>query len=401
MHKKLLTVCFFCIVTSLFALEVKSGITYAPTFRLDWRMWMVIRGVVRVAPTNENPFAMNGFRLKAVEDGPQDAPKDYVDVWTEGWDSSYPWWDTYQFSAASNFYLFDGRYFLSNGKGQYGSPYAHAYVEVLNNPAKKLHMGVLEKDETWEAGDGIENVIVCNVRIPAGVTVTIAEGAEMRFCENTRIIVEEGATIVDASEALKDYADNIVYLGEQGGGEGGEGGDTSNDWGYLTDMDGNIHIIQYNGTDKNVVVPSEINGKPVVEVKKSTFGENGSFNTTIESLSIPITVRITKEALDRCQNLTSVTYTLEGVPMNLGEKIAAAIKGYEFGEKTVVLTEGWNLVSIPAGTPNFQEGSEEDIQGIYYFDSVKHAFVKIELADTEPDKAYWIYATKNVTILFK
>ena len=404
MHKKILTLCFFCIAVSLFALEEKSELMWSTQFRLDWRMWMVVRGEVRVSPRNENPFAMNGFMIKATEDGSPNAPKDYTDAWTQGWIGPDFMWNTYQFAAASSFFEFDGRYFLNNGKGDKASPFAHAWIEVLNNPNKKLHYGVLEKDETWEAGEGIENVIVCNVRIPSGVTVTIADGAEMRFCENTRIIVEDGAAIVDASDALKDYADNIVYLGEGGG---DDPPDDPEEWEAILDSDGNAHILKYNGNAQNVVVPTELNGHAVVEIKKNAFEDSGA---TIESITIPHDVKIDKaDIIADCPNLKEVNFEATKLVAGFGDNVKVNVigiggGGQPGGDVNVVLTPGWNLVSLPAGTPTQDTVAiiTELLGSIYYFDKNTASFGKINaINELQPGVPYWIFSKNDCTLVFK
>lgn len=78
---------------------------------------------------------------------------------------------------------------------------------------------------------------------------------------------------------------------------------TIGDYKYRMDYDGNsIWIIGYNGTNPNVIIPSEVEGYPVKVVTGDVFRNN----TTIVSVIIPDgIVRIGNICLN-CPNLTSV-----------------------------------------------------------------------------------------------
>lgn len=65
-----------------------------------------------------------------------------------------------------------------------------------------------------------------------------------------------------------------------------------------------ILITKYNGTDAQIIVPSEIEGLPVSEIAAKAFKDN----KTIESVVIPDTVRkINASCFSNCENLKNVT----------------------------------------------------------------------------------------------
>lgn len=86
----------------------------------------------------------------------------------------------------------------------------------------------------------------------------------------------------------------------------GTGGTQSTDPKYFeyTEKDGEITIKKYNGTDTVVVIPEEINGKPVVGISYDAF----KGNATIVEVVIPRSVeRISFNAFEGCIALQKVT----------------------------------------------------------------------------------------------
>lgn len=67
-----------------------------------------------------------------------------------------------------------------------------------------------------------------------------------------------------------------------------------------------VTITEYNGNDDNVIIPSEINGKPVTEIA----GESGAFSyKSIKSVIIPEGVTtISSAAFYNCKNLTDIEF---------------------------------------------------------------------------------------------
>ena len=75
--------------------------------------------------------------------------------------------------------------------------------------------GRLERNTVWSGG---EHVIVSDIYIPSGVTLTINAGTVVKFREGTRIKVEDGGSLVinGASESevvLDGYDDETVFAG--------------------------------------------------------------------------------------------------------------------------------------------------------------------------------------------
>ena len=78
----------------------------------------------------------------------------------------------------------------------------------------------------------------------------------------------------------------------------------TDDFTYKSDYNGGIVITKYTGTDENVVIPKEIEGKPVTEIGSSAF-EN---NKNMKSVSIPDSVKtIGFDSFSGCTGLTSIT----------------------------------------------------------------------------------------------
>ena len=77
---------------------------------------------------------------------------------------------------------------------------------------------------------------------------------------------------------------------------------------YTTKSDGTIKIIQYDGFDENIVVPSTINGKTVTEIADNAFYWGNAYgDTEVKSITLPSTIKtIGKEAFWGCSNLTNL-----------------------------------------------------------------------------------------------
>ena len=63
--------------------------------------------------------------------------------------------------------------------------------------------------------------------------------------------------------------------------------DTSGGFTYTELEDGGIRILDYSGTEANVIFPDEINGKPVVEIGDNCMNHN----STLVELTLPAHVR--------------------------------------------------------------------------------------------------------------
>lgn len=98
---------------------------------------------------------------------------------------------------------------------------------------------------------------------------------------------------------------------------------------YKTKEDGTILIDEYIGTDKDVQIPSTIDGKPVTEIYNAFYGDEN-----IESVVIPEGVTVLdKEAFALCKNLSKVT--LPSTLKTIGERAFAYTN-----LKEVIIPEG-------------------------------------------------------------
>ena len=84
------------------------------------------------------------------------------------------------------------------------------------------------------------------------------------------------------------------------------GAETSGDYEYEVLDDGTVSITKYNGSDTDVTIPSELDGKKVTEIR-SNDDWNGVFSYSVERVSIPDSVTtIGCYAFSRCWRLKSV-----------------------------------------------------------------------------------------------
>ena len=108
---------------------------------------------------------------------------------------------------------------------------------------------------------------------------------------------------------------------------------------YRENGDGTIKIIDYTGTDQNVIIPSEIDGKAVKSIYYRAFNERSDL------VSITISNGVTSievEAFYRCRNLKNITIP-ESVT-NIGQ--------CAFGE-----CRSLTSITIPAGTADIGWGA--------------------------------------------
>ena len=128
-------------------------------FHLDVRSSRLATGIEYVSPVavTESPEA------RLLVDGQP------VNSWTR----DNPWWDSRSVE--------EGRHLLA-----LAGENVSVEVEVLRGTSAFVHEGVLAEDETWTADK--EHIVTHWVHIPEGVSMTIADGATVRFCENTGLV---------------------------------------------------------------------------------------------------------------------------------------------------------------------------------------------------------------------
>ena len=80
-----------------------------------------------------------------------------------------------------------------------------------------------------------------------------------------------------------------------------------NEWRYSENNEGGISITGYNGRAKDMVIPSEINGKPVTEINSLVFTHK-STKDKVESVKIPDSVMIIYDSFSEMPKLKSVDF---------------------------------------------------------------------------------------------
>ena len=98
-----------------------------------------------------------------------------------GWSKTNPWWDSTQVADGWHTFVLTER-----------NKTFEAKLLVLNRPA--IHAGTLEVDEMWTA-DRV-HLVEGAVTLPAGVTLTIDDGAVVKFFANSSLTVAEGGKLV-------------------------------------------------------------------------------------------------------------------------------------------------------------------------------------------------------------
>ena len=136
--------------------------------------------------------------------------------------------------------------------------------------------------------------------------------------EDTRVITDTGSYLSRLNNAFSGISDT-----------------TAEQLIYTTDESG-VTLTGYAGEDTVVILPSEIDGLPVVAVKSEAFA-----GSVIHALSIPDTVtRIGKGALKGCNKLTTLRTPL----CTGGSEADSAYFGYLFGASSYEINGG----SVPA-----------------------------------------------------
>ncbi len=117
----------------------------------------------------------------------------------------------------------------------------------------------------------------------------------------------------------------------------------------------------YSGKDKVVVVPSEIDGKKVVEIGQLTFANNKD----VEGIVIPDTVEhISTGAFGNCENLKYVVLSKNLKAIEEGAFVNTRIKEITFpGTLSDVGPNGEGLSGLEGATINVEPGVSDNILG--------------------------------------
>ena len=140
-----------------------------------------------------------------------------------------------------------------------------------------------------------------------------------------------------------------------GSGSGGGGGRPApaTDFSFQLNREGNgIIITGYNGSNRSVVIPSSIEGFPVVEIESAFSG-----NTTVTSIVIPNSVTVIGlHAFRNTSNLTSITIPNSVVAIGPGAFAESGLRSIVVPDSVVRIGQGAfenmpNLtrINIPAG----------------------------------------------------
>ncbi len=142
-----------------------------------------------------------------------------------------------------------------------------------------------------------------SVYIPASVTYLSAD--TFSYCESL-VGVYYGGTEAEWSRFGCDVGSAMLYFEQSV-----EDFENETKFGYEMSEDGSGYIINsYNGTDANLVIPSSVNGVPVVGIGYEAF-EN---NTLIKSVTIPGSItQIGSYAFGNCQALTEIIFSEPGL----------------------------------------------------------------------------------------
>ena len=102
-----------------------------------------------------------------------------------------------------------------------------------------------------------------------------------------------------------------------------------------------INIKSYHGEETAVVIPSEIDGKPVIAINNSAFAKN----TSIVSVTIPASIKtIGTNAFSECSSLEKVTVN-EGLTVVSGIGIKS-IKSLPLSDRLFQIIQAGNLAQI-------------------------------------------------------
>ena len=120
-------------------------------------------------------------------------------------------------------------------------------------------------------------------------------------------------------------------------------------------------IGSYNGSDKVVVIPSEIDGKKVTEIDKMAFANN----ETVEGIVVPDTVEYIRDgAFGNCENLKYVVLSKNLKAIEEGVFVNTRIKEITFpGTLSDVGANGEGLLGLQGATINVESGVSDNILG--------------------------------------
>lgn len=102
--------------------------------------------------------------------------------------------------------------------------------------------------------------------------------------------VEEGPTETAVYELWYDYNHSALYVKDD------EKVNTESDWSYSENPDGTLTITSYTGSESELTIPSEIDGKKVTAIGELIFDFYNGGNQTVKKLTIPGSIKTIGEA---------------------------------------------------------------------------------------------------------
>ena len=219
---------------------------------------------------------------------------------------------------------------------------------VLNGVA--VHAGVLWKDETWD--DSKIHVVRDLVRVPEGGTLTIADGAIVKFCNDAGIIIAEGGTLKLGSAVLTHIADDA------------HGDDTNHD-GNSSSPAANSFTLTFNGSLAFIGDPEVFNATENELLKSySVLAVNGGTVNRSEGHIVGAVITVTEDlelenaakyydfiwssdqGVAFASSDATTTFVMPGKDLSI--TCTAELKNLEDNDQLSVLRiqPGWNLLTI-------------------------------------------------------
>ena len=105
--------------------------------------------------------------------------------------------------------------------------------------ADTSHCGTISADETWSSAGNV-HVVTCNVTVASGVTLTVTEGAIVKFNSGTALLIQGSLRVLGVEGNpvyFTSYRDDTI-----GGDTNGDGASTGarNDWSQIEFQDSSI-----------------------------------------------------------------------------------------------------------------------------------------------------------------
>lgn len=227
-----------------------------------------------------NPLMNGSVLISPTASGNSTATLSVDGVAASGWSADSPTWNT---SSVA-----DGTHTLALAAPES----VRSSVLVLNDASIVIHDGKLTADEVWQAG--VVHVVRNWVTIPEGMRLVIANGAVVKFCEDTGII--NNGTISALSATLTAIEDDTI------------GGDTNADGSETSPAD-NTFAITNNGT--MTAIDCKLNYATEDSVFATTVIEDGAFSGCAEITAATIPADVTAvgaNAFNGCTNLEEITF---------------------------------------------------------------------------------------------